>query len=247
MSPTPPELDLVPEPTVGRRFRVVRRVRYGDADPSGRLRLDAIARYLQDVANDDTRDAGLDPAEPWVVRRTTIRTVAPLRNGELVTVTTWSGGHGRRWAERRTSLRGDGGGHVEAASLWVRIDPVSGRPAKLSDRFHEIYDEAAGGREVGSRLVLDGPPPDSVGRPYPLRTVDLDVLGHVNNAATWAPVEDAIAAVGIEPAQADLEYPGAIEAGEQVEMITATVDGDLRIWLTVAGDLRAAARIRPAR
>ena len=33
-----------------------RRVRWGDADERGRLRLDSIARYLQDIGNDDTRD-----------------------------------------------------------------------------------------------------------------------------------------------------------------------------------------------
>ena len=45
-------------------------MRLGDVDPSGRLRLDAIARYLQDVASDDAADAGLDTG--WVARRTLI-------------------------------------------------------------------------------------------------------------------------------------------------------------------------------
>ena len=47
---------LVPVPGRGRVYTASRRVRLGDADPGGRLRLDAIARYVQDVSDDDTRD-----------------------------------------------------------------------------------------------------------------------------------------------------------------------------------------------
>src|SRR3954451_11967811 len=42
---------LIPVPVEGRRFVARRAVRLGDASPGGRLRLDAIARYLQDVAD----------------------------------------------------------------------------------------------------------------------------------------------------------------------------------------------------
>ncbi|MEA3018681.1 MAG: hypothetical protein QOI47_205, partial [Actinomycetota bacterium] len=47
-------------------------MRLADADPTERLRLDALARFLQDVGNDDTADAGHDTATPWVARRTTV-------------------------------------------------------------------------------------------------------------------------------------------------------------------------------
>ena len=61
------------EPTPGTRsFRTERVVRLGDVDPGGRLRLDATARLLQDVASDDATDAGLDGAWGWIVRRTLI-------------------------------------------------------------------------------------------------------------------------------------------------------------------------------
>ena len=35
--------------------------------PAGRLRLDAIARYLQDVAEDDLLDSGLRDAAAWLL------------------------------------------------------------------------------------------------------------------------------------------------------------------------------------
>ena len=43
----------MPQPPSGRTFRVSYRIRLSDADATGRLRLDAVARYLQDAAIDD--------------------------------------------------------------------------------------------------------------------------------------------------------------------------------------------------
>ena len=85
------------------------------------------------------------------------------------------------------------GWQVEAAALWVCVDAATLRPARLSERFWRIYGEAAGGRTVSSRLVHPEPrrPARSRrGRPWPLRLADLDLFDHVNNAATWAAVED---------------------------------------------------------
>src|SRR4029077_712129 len=56
-----------------RRYRARRSVRLSDTDSNGRLRLDAIARFLQDVAADDILDAGWAPDDHiWVVRRTVL-------------------------------------------------------------------------------------------------------------------------------------------------------------------------------
>ena len=238
------EFEMVPLPELGRRYTATRRVRWGDAGVDRCLRLDATACYLQDIANDDTRDAGHDPMAPWVVRRTVIHVLEPVALDEVVSLTTFSGGHGRRWAERRTSITGSDGGRVESAALWVHVDPVSGRPARLTDQFHATYDEAAGGREVSSRLH-HGPPPEGLeGRPWPLRITDLDGLGHVNNAATWAAVEQEAATAGLQPHWAELEYPGAIGPDDEVISQTEFDGTTLRMWLTCGDEVRASALMR---
>jgi acyl-ACP thioesterase len=56
----------------GRVFSLTRRPLLGDCAPSGRVRFDAIARWLQDVAYSDVEDAGLQRAAHWVLRRTRI-------------------------------------------------------------------------------------------------------------------------------------------------------------------------------
>ena len=149
-----PATELLPLPVAGRRFVATRTVRLGDVDVHGRLRLDAVARYLQDVASDDALDAVLPNAMGWVVRRTMIRTGQPCGLNERVTLTTFCTGSGRYWAERRTTITGADGGGIEAVSLWVQIDAVTGRPARLTDDFFALYGESASGRVVSSKLFV---------------------------------------------------------------------------------------------
>ena len=82
-------------------FEGVRRVRLGDVGPHGRLRLDAVARYLQDLSADDTADSALEDAQAWVVRKTVIEVRRSPRYLEPLRLATWCSGTGSHWAERR--------------------------------------------------------------------------------------------------------------------------------------------------
>lgn len=195
------------------------------------------------MGNDDFADAGLDPGSPWVARRSVVEADGWPRLGDRLRLTTWCGGLGGRWGERRTSVVGEAGGRVEVASLWVFLGEDGRRPTKLPDWFLDTYGSAALGRTVSARLTLGAPPPATANRPWALRATDLDVLGHVNNAATWAAVEDEAARLGVVPRRAELEYGGALELGDDVVLRSAQDDA-LRLWLTVGNEVRAAAVVR---
>jgi acyl-ACP thioesterase len=232
-----------------RRFTADRPVRLGDVTPSGRLRFDAVARYLQDIAADDAADAGADePGTAWVVRRTIIDVTEPARYLERVRVTTWCSGAGSRWAERSTAIDGDHGARLLARSVWVHVNLASGRPARLPPSFDRLYGESAQGRTVSHRLVHPPPPPDAARRPWPLRRSDLDVLGHMNNAAYWQPVEEVLAArpdVSRRHLRAELEHRGGIDAGDDVELAVADTDGAVGVWLLVGDRVEGSACIGP--
>ncbi|HSL56869.1 MAG TPA: acyl-ACP thioesterase domain-containing protein [Acidimicrobiales bacterium] len=252
-TPHPADEPLVPLPAAGRRFARERRVRLGDVTARGRLRLDALARYVQDVSNDDTVDAALDDDMAWVVRRTVIDVRRPAALRELVSLTTFCGGVGGRWAERRVVVAGERGADIDVGTLWVHLDLDSGRPKALPAQFHELYGEAAGGRTIRARLHLGAPPPDVAWQPWQQRITDLDVLGHMNNAVAWAVVEEELADRGgltrRLPVRAEVEHPGAVEPHH--DLLRGGVelaDGGVAVWLVDAAAPTTplvAARVRP--
>jgi acyl-ACP thioesterase len=237
---------MVAMPDGGRIFRGERPARLADADPAGRLRFDACARYLHDLSNDDTRDAALPDDGSWVVRRTVIDVLTPARFLEKLSLATWCGGTGSRWAERRISISGAKGADIESASLWVYVDLQTMLPKRLPPEFLGLYAAAAGGRTIGSKLVLPGPPDTAATRPWPLRRTDLDVLGHVNNAAYWAALEELVGErpelVRI-PHRAVVEFARPIDPGMAVELLWVGDDTLLSAWLTVEGTVHAALRL----
>jgi acyl-ACP thioesterase len=231
---------MVPEPATGRVFRAQRKVRLGDADPTGRLRFDAAARYLHDVSNDDTGDSGLVDDGSWVVRRTTLEVRQPLRMMERVDLATWCSGTGARWAERRVSVHGVKGGVLEAASLWVYVDVQAMLPKRLHPGFLDLYGEAAGGRRVPARLELPTEvPAGASSMPWPLRKTDIDVLEHLNNANYWVAVEEVLDCAG--PCRATLEFAKPVDPTDEVTL--HWLDGSA--WLTVEGVTHATARLEP--
>jgi len=216
------------------------------------MRLDAVARFFQDVADDDARQVGLGGRTAWVVRRTRLELHAPARYGERVDLVTWCSGTGPRWAERRTSLQGDGGARVEGVSVWVHVDMASGSPTRLGPTFHAAYDGAAEGRRVRASLLHPDPPDGSARRPWPLRFADFDVMGHVNNAAYWQVVEEILAEGRRAsdnppgPSWAEVEYRQGVERGDEVTLAeVAADDGSVGLWFEVDGVVRATATAGP--
>lgn len=218
------------------------RVRLGDAGPHGRIRLDGIARLLQDIAGEEGDDAGLGGV--YVLRRIELCFEGAWpRLGDEVRLLTFCSGSGGRWAERRTILEGPSGA-VASAAIWVLVDPVTGRPLRLSPRFGEVYGELAVTRQVSGRLTISGPPEDLAGRPWAIRAADFDVLGHVNNARYWEAVEDELSLRDRPRVErAVLEFRAAIEVGDQPELVASAADGCLRIWLRGPAGVHAAAEL----
>jgi acyl-ACP thioesterase len=164
--------------------------------PAARLRFDALARYLQEAAEDDLADAGWDEPSGWLLRRVAIAARGYPARGDHVGLRTFCSATGPRWAERTTTLAGPGGDLIQARAVWVAIARADGRPAPLGAQFQRLYGEAAQGRRVSARLSLPGPSASQPGRPWPLRATNFDTAGHVNNSVHWAAVEDVLAGLG---------------------------------------------------
>lgn len=207
-----------------RRFTYRTRVGLADAAPDGRARLDAVARWLQDAAHADIADSGLSSTSAWVVRRSVVRIERFPRFEEALELTTWASGTGRMWAERTTTIAGC----AETVTVWVHLDPHSGRPRPLDDDFDRIYGPSAAGRTVKARLRHPDPPQDAARIPWVFRRSDLDVAAHVNNAAYWTVLEELVPQPAV-PLTAEIEFRAPADAGAK-----AVVAGE-GIWWVVDG------------
>lgn len=231
--------EFIPLTSQGRRFHEEFVVRLGDSDPRGQLRVDALARLLQDIATDDWADGGVGGDDTWLVRRTALRWVGPSWPTYLnrVTLTTWCSGTGPAWAERRTDLAVDGVTLVETEALWVPVNQA-GQPVRLRESFFRLYGESARARRVSGRVSASEVPEGADRRPWTLRASDLDLVGHVNNAALWQAVTEVVAA----PARfVAVIHHGSIERDDKV--VLASSPGSL--WLLVDDVVRVSASYEP--
>ena len=219
-------------PPVGRVYAHRDRVTLGDVAPSGRARLDALARWLQDAAYDDFVDSALGGGGVWIVRRLALRVLRFPRLLEPVEVATFCSGVAPLWAERSSLVTSGGAPLAEAVAIWVHLQPDGTRPMPLPAGFDAVYAPSAGGRRVRARLRHPAsPPPGARARPWWFRGADLDLAAHVNNAVYWAALEEEL--VGRELADgfaAEIEHRAP--AGPGAGAVLAA--GRAR-WITDAG------------
>ena len=212
------------------------------------MRLDAMARYLQDVATDDAADVGL--ADGWVLRRVSLRIERFPVFRDVVDLVTWCSGVAASVAERRTTIAVDGRVVVDAVALWVFVGS-DGRPARLDrDRF-AVYGIPTD-RRISTRLRHDDPPAaDAAGvrsAPWPLRSADVDVLRHVNNAVSLAALEDVLREWRRDDAAApwavEVEYRAPIEPDDRPELVwVPATGGDVVGGLRCDGTARTTFRV----
>ena len=223
--------------------RPVRLVRRRPA--AAALRLDACARYLHDLSNDDTRDAALPDDGSWVVRRTVVEVAKPLRYQERMETATWCGGTGSRWAERRVSLVGHRGGRVEAAVAVGLRRPVVvhaeadhpgvPRPLRRGRRRSPGRLEARAGRPRRRGRRARAPLAAAAHRPRPARPRQQRRLLVRGRGAAWGSGPSSSPA----PTAPSSSSPSSSGIDDEVTLRWVDDPGGVRAWLQVAGTTHA--------
>ncbi|MDI9918095.1 acyl-ACP thioesterase domain-containing protein, partial [Rhodococcus sp. IEGM 1379] len=247
-----PDLTLAVQPNRGPIFVKSRPVRTGDIDAAKQIRLDGIARYLQDIGNDNIEAADAIDTHPfWIVRRTVIDVIRPAIWPEDLTMTRWCSGFSTRWANMRVRFDGSNGALIETEGFWINISPTSGMPTRMSDDFMKPLEESTDEHRLKwTRIIADNAPqadePDVLDTPFTLRVTDIDPFDHVNNAVYWQAVEEIISArteLRSVPHRALIEYLSPIVAGDEVILRSRVDNSGLTVWFLVGDALRAVARV----
>ncbi len=248
MSNAEVERPLRAPPATGYVYRTSWPVTTSDIDEHLHLRLDGVARYIQEVGAENLVDAGEAEAHPhWIVNRTVIDVIEPIHWPNDVTFSRWCSALSTRWCTMRVDLVGSEGGRIETEGFWICMNKDTLTPSRVTDTLIERFASTADEHRLKWRPWLENPPElDSVA-PFGLRRTDIDIFQHVTNTAYWHVIHEVMAQepdVCAAPYRAVVEYRRPIRYGEEVTIGYARRGREVRIALHVGDDVRAAALLR---
>ncbi|MBV9091531.1 MAG: acyl-[acyl-carrier-protein] thioesterase [Mycobacteriaceae bacterium] len=200
-------------------------LRVADIDRHGRLRLDAAARHIQDIGQDQLRQLGFEETHPlWIVRRTMVDFIRPIVFQDTLRLRRWCSGTSNRWCEMRVRIDGRNSGLIESEAFWININRDTQMPSRIADDFLEGLQRTTkidrlrwkaylkpGARETADQV-----------REYPIRFTDIDLFDHVNNSVYWSVVEDYLSATPellCGPIRVTLEHEAPIALGDKLEIL----------------------------
>lgn len=235
-------------PDAGYVYRTSWPVMTGDIDGQLHLRLDGVARYIQEVGAEHLADADEAEAHPhWIVQRTVIDVIEPIEWPNQVSFSRWCAGLSTRWCTMRVDLVGSEGGRIETEGFWILMNIDTLTPSRASDSLIEKFSSTTSEHRLKWRPWLAGSAETDVVTPFALRRTDIDFFRHVTNTAYWHAIHEVMAQepdVCTPPYRAVVEYRRPIQFGEEVTIHSGRHGDEVQIRLVVGEEVRAAALLR---
>jgi acyl-ACP thioesterase len=202
-------------------------LRVGDIDRTGRLRLDAGARHIQDIGQDQLREMGFEETHPlWIVRRTMIDLIRPIEFQDMLRCRRWCSGTSNRWCEMRVRVDGKRGrGLIESEGFWININRETQTPSRIADDFLAgLHKTTSVDRLRWKSYLKPGSREDAVEiHEFPVRVTDIDLFDHMNNSVYWSVVEDYLASYPEllqAPLRVTIEHEAPVALGDKLEIIS---------------------------
>jgi len=201
-------------------------LRVADIDREGRLRLDAAARHIQDIGQDQLREMGFEETHPlWIVRRTMVDLIRPIDFGDMLRLRRWCSGTSNRWCEMRVRIDGRKGGLIESEAFWININQETQMPSRISDDFLAgLHRTTSVDRLRWKAYLTAGSRDDALEiHEFPVRVADIDLFDHMNNAVYWAVIEDYLASYPKllrTPLRVTIEHEAPVALGDKLEIIS---------------------------
>ncbi|MBQ2744605.1 MAG: acyl-[Lachnospiraceae bacterium] len=220
------------------------KVRYSELNEERIVRPEAIVNYLQDCTTFHSDSLGADvdfyknEKKVWVLNSWQIEIKRQMNAGEEITVCTWPYDFTGAYGHRNFIIRDSAGCDiVQANTLWVFTDMITGRPVKLPDNIAKFYtleeklDMNYMDRKVKVPEGVQGIPKEQV----PVRKYFIDSNGHVNNGKYIACAEEYIPD-GFKVERIRAEYKRAAKYGDTFYPVVYRQDdenGKTHIWVAL--------------
>jgi YbgC/YbaW family acyl-CoA thioester hydrolase len=168
-----------------------------EVDAFGELHTTSLLRLLQEAATRASTAAGFDPTyydrtgTTWLIRRTILERLEPVRYGDVLTVRTWIGDFRRVRSQREYVVEAAGRILARAASDWVFADRRTGRPRRIPEEWTAHFHACAHRTSVRTSFPIATPPSSVWSGQRRVELHELDALRHVNNANYVAYLEQA--------------------------------------------------------
>lgn len=246
--PDPLTRALAPVPGSGHIFDVTRRLGTVDMDENQNLRIDGIARQIQDAGVDHlVHCEALESHPHWIARRTVIDVVRPIAWPAQLRLRRWCSGISPRWCNMRVRIDSDGGGLVETEGFWIHMNKETMSPSRVDDKFFDLLSTTTDEHRLRWQQWLTAPLPETPGTRFPLRRTDVDHFQHVTNTSYWHAVHEFASEADDltrSPHRFVLEYNKPIRYGESLDLHTSRTADALTLWFAVDGEVRAIAQLR---
>ncbi|RDI59617.1 acyl-ACP thioesterase [Nocardia pseudobrasiliensis] len=240
---------LAPVPESGHIFDIQRRLGTADMDEHQYLRIDGIARHLQEAGVDHlVHTDAMDTHPHWIVRRTVIDVIRPVEWPAQLRVRRWCSGLSSRWVAMRVRIDSSSGGLIETEGFWIHMNKEAMSPSRMSDSFFDLMATTALDQRLRWKQWLTTPLPPVPGIPFPLRRTDIDHFEHVTNTAYWHAVHEYASPtthLTQSPHRYILEYNKPIHFGDRVHLHPVHAPDSLTLYFTVENDIRAVAHLTP--
>ncbi len=224
------------DPSLPPRHVAEYRVRFDEATPAGHLRGSALLGYVQDVAWRHSEALGFprpwyrERGVAWLVRAVEVRVLAPVADGDVVTVTTRLTGYRKVLARRETEVLDAAG--VLRAGITIDWAMTDGRSAIRIPAEFERAPVDGPGPFAPIRVDLPPTPPGAAALRLSPRLRELDPMNHANNGVYLDWLDEAVAAAGAAgvavatalPRTYRMEYARPAEPGAAL-VSTAWPDG----------------------
>ncbi|OBK10691.1 acyl-[acyl-carrier-protein] thioesterase [Mycobacterium asiaticum] len=201
-------------------------LRVGDIDRTGRLRLDAACRHIQDIGQDQLREMGFEETHPlWIVRRTMVDFIRPIEFQDMLRCRRWCSGTSNRWCEMRVRVDGRKGGLIESEAFWININRETQMPSRIADDFLAgLHKTTSVDRLRWKGYLKPGNRDDAAEiHEFPVRVTDIDLFDHMNNSVYWSVVEDYLASHAElldAPLRVTIEHEAPVALGDKLEIIS---------------------------